>query len=83
MFSGQWYLSISLSIESLSTIKSPAAAGGKRECTDKKKEAHSQATKTREQINRKINNSENGNDHAMIPLSLQLSWDNGTYTDVA
>lgn len=39
MFSGHWYLSISLSIESLSTIKSPAAAGGKRECTDKKREA--------------------------------------------
>lgn len=39
MFSGHLYLSISLSIESLSTIKSPAAAGGKRECTDKKREA--------------------------------------------
>lgn len=42
MFSVRWYLSISLSIESLSTIKSPAAAGGgggERECTDKKREA--------------------------------------------
>lgn len=40
MFSGHWYLSISLSIESLCTIKSPAAAGGKRECKTKKREKH-------------------------------------------
>lgn len=40
MFSGHWYLSISLSIESLSTIKSPAAAGGKKECTQTKREKH-------------------------------------------
>lgn len=39
MFSGHWYLSISLSIESLSVFKSPAAAGERRECTDKKREA--------------------------------------------
>lgn len=73
MFSGHWYLSISLSIESLSTIKSPAAAGGKRECKEKKKErsTESQATETMEQIKGTINSSENGNGHAMIPLCLQ------------
>lgn len=68
MFSAHWYLSISLSIESLSTIKSPAAAGGERECTDKKRVRQ---TETMEQINRKINSSENGNGHAMITPSLQ------------
>lgn len=74
MFSGHWYLSISLSIESLSTIKSPAAAGG-RECKEKKEKkersTESQATETMEQIKGTINSSENGNGHAMIPLCLQ------------
>lgn len=37
MFSGHWYLSISLSIESLSTIKNPAAAGGKKRVHRQKK----------------------------------------------
>lgn len=74
MFSGHWYLSISLSIESLSTIKSPAAAGGKRECKETKKKersTESQARETMEQIKRTVNGSENGNGHAMIPLYLQ------------
>lgn len=71
MFSGHWYLSISLSIESLSTIKSPAAAGGKRECTEKKERStESQATETMEQTNEKINSSGNGNGRAMISLCL-------------
>lgn len=67
MFSGHWYLSISLSIESLSTIKSPAAAGGgkKRVYRQKERSTESQATETMEQINR------NGNGHAMIQQSLQ------------
>lgn len=68
MFSVHLYLSISLSIESLSTIKSPAAAGGKRECTDKKRKAlrvrqHRQWSK--------LTAVKNGNGHAMIPLCLQ------------
>lgn len=51
MFSVHLYLSISLSIESLSTIKSPAAAGGKRVHRQKEKSIESQATQTMEQIN--------------------------------
>ncbi len=75
MFSGHGYLSISLSIESLSTIKSPAAAGGKRECTE------SQATETMEQINRRKNSNENGNGDEMISVCLQQILQQDTYTD--
>lgn len=67
MFSGHWYLSISLSIESLSTIKSPAAAVGKRVHRQKERSTESQATETMEQINC----SENGNGHAMVALCLE------------
>lgn len=68
MFSGHWYLSISLSIESLSTIKSPAAAGGERVHGKKNREAQ----RVRQQRQwRKINSSENGNGHAMISMYLQ------------
>ena len=42
MLSAHWYLSISLSIESLSTIMSPAAAGGKR-VHRKKREKHKES----------------------------------------
>lgn len=71
MFSGHRYLSISLSIESLSTIKSPAAAGGESERRKKKnREKHKESgnNETMEQINRKINSSGNGKAHAMIPM---------------
>lgn len=47
MFSGCWYLAISLSIESLSKIKSPVAAGGNR--VHRKKKTEREAETVRQQ----------------------------------
>lgn len=79
MFSGYRYLSISLSIESLSTIR---VQPQREESAQTKREKHRESgNRDNEQINRTINSSENGNGHAVIPLSRQRHTD--THTNVA